>query len=172
MSGNRSTRANKQTAIPASSELNVDALTSDQSSTVSFDSISQVGRVSLRDDLRNVNSMIFLKNYSPEKKNSKDKSKLVSNKGKVKVHDWDDKIVKCLDCISGMTARILSVVEDLQKKTANCMGTHAVMLLPQTQVLLTWSDCKLMKMLFPTLDLLKGLKAGLINWSRTLFLKQ
>ena len=31
----------------------------------------------------------------------------------------------CLDCISGMTARILSVVEDLQKKTVNCMGTHA-----------------------------------------------
>ena len=69
MSGKRSTRANKQTAIPASSELNVDELTSDQSSTASFDSISQVGSVSLRDDLRKVNSMIsFLKNYSPEKK--------------------------------------------------------------------------------------------------------
>ena len=126
MSGKRSTWANKQTAIPASSELNVDALTSDQSSTVSFDSISQVGSVSLRDDLRKVNSMIsFLKNYSSEKKNSKNKSKSVGNKGKVKIHDRDDKIVKCLDCISGMTARILSVVEDLQKKTVTCMGTHA-----------------------------------------------
>ena len=65
-----------------------------------------------------------LKNYSSEKNDSKSKSKSLGNKCMVKVLDRDDKIVECLDCISCMTARILSVLEDLQKKTVNCMGTR------------------------------------------------
>ena len=54
--------------LPASSEIDLDSASSDQSTISSSDSVSQVGNMSLRNDIKNVNKEIeFLKSYTLEK---------------------------------------------------------------------------------------------------------
>ena len=55
--------------LPASNEIDLDSASSDQSIISSSDSVSQVGNMSLRNDIKNVNKAIeFLKYYTLEKK--------------------------------------------------------------------------------------------------------
>ena len=51
--------------LPASSEIGLDSASSDQSTISYSDSVSQVGNMSLRNDIKNVNKTIkFLKSYT------------------------------------------------------------------------------------------------------------
>ena len=53
---------------PASSEIDLDSSSNDQSTISSSDSVSQVGNMSLRNDIKNVNKAIeFLKSHTLEK---------------------------------------------------------------------------------------------------------
>ena len=127
---------------PASSELEFVSLSSAHSTISSSDSMSQVGNMSLHDDLNNVNKAIqFLKSHTLEKNNNKSPATTRSNLKKVtKVKNYDDKVIECLESLSCITSKLLLEMEKMDKKHNNCGGertqsTYANVTRPQNSTI-------------------------------------
>ena len=57
--------------LPASSEMELASSSNDQSTISSSDSVSQGGNMSIRNDIKNVKVIEFLKSYTMEKNNNR-----------------------------------------------------------------------------------------------------
>ena len=109
--------------IPASSEIDLDSASSDQSTISSSDSVSQVGDMSLRNNIKNINKAIkFLKSYTLEKKNNNRSQTITRNNSnkKSKVMNFEDKVIECLQNCSSVTSKIVSKIDKLIEKYEHC----------------------------------------------------
>ena len=81
--------------LPASCEIYLDSASNAKSTISSSDSVSQVGNMSLRNDITNVNKAIeFLKSHTLEKNNnnrSQTTTKQSPNKKSSRVNNFDEK---------------------------------------------------------------------------------
>ena len=113
---------------PGSSEIDLDSSSNDQSTISSSDSVSQVGNMSLRNDIKNVNKAIeFLKSYTVEKNNnniSQTTTRLNTNK-KSRVKNFDEKVNECLQTLSWVTYKIFSKIDKLTEKHEHCADIPA-----------------------------------------------
>ena len=108
---------------PASSEIDLDSSSNDQSTISSSDRVSQVGNMWLRNDIKNVNKGIeFLKSYTLEKNNnngSQTTTRQNTNK-KSRVKNFDEKVIEYLQTLSCITSKILSKIDKLTEKHEHC----------------------------------------------------
>ena len=110
---------------PASTKIDLDSSSNDQSTVLSSNSVSHVGNMSLRNDIKNVNKAIeFLKSNILEKNNNGSQTTTRQNTNKNKksgVKNFDEKVIECLQALSCVISKILSKIDKLTKKHEHCV---------------------------------------------------
>ena len=156
--------------LPASTEIHLDSASNAQSTISSSDSVSQVGNMSLRNDIKNVNKAIkFLKSHTLEKNNnnrSQTTTRQNPNKKSSRMNNFDEKVIECLQNLSCVTSKILSKTDKLIEKHENC-GYN-----PAQTTFASVTHPKNNAIIIPNKATVQKLEVKIDKWNRTLSPKQ